>query len=391
MEFYNEERNYIINNILCFKILIIFVIFYIIFNDNIIFVFNIKKNNLNYKKEEEIIILSKYDKFDIIKGYFYNDSFFRPFLDKVKIINYIYNPKYILNNSNITKVYVCFTFNNNYLYPILILAKSILVNTNAEKTFVSLHFLCAPDVNKSSIAIFKSLINKTPNVELIFYNMSNSFINYKFERYSQAAYYRLLVPILINAKKIIYLDADTLALKDITDMYKLDLNDNYVLGFYDYQKGYRREKRTEKYINDGVMLLNLEKIRKDNKTYDLLNMTINGTKLPKHDQTIINYSFYPKVGILPIKYGIWNFQNYFALMKFIKRLKQKINVTEFKNALDNPSLLHNVRCHPKIWFTNYKYNGKHNLEFKRFHNLWYKYANETEYINEIKKLYDVPL
>ena len=381
---YKEELNF--NNKLVFKILIIFLIYYIVIKNNLFYYFPLKKSNIDIK--ENIIEFNYYDKFESIKQYYYKDSFFRPFLDQIKIINYIYNKNNNIMLSNLTNVHISFAFNNNYLYPILILAKSILTNTNPEYTFVSFHFLCTPDIDQNSITVLKSLMNKSINTELIFYNMSNSFINYKSERYSQATYFRLLIPIIIQANKIIYLDADTLALKDITDMYKLDMKDNYAMGFYDYQKGYRREKRTKKYINCGVMLLNLEKIRNDKKTYDLLNMTINGTKLPKHDQTIINYSFYPKIGILPIKYGIWNFQNDFELLKFIKRLKRKINEKEFKNALKDPSLLHNVRCHPKIWYTNYKYRGIHNLEFQRFHNFWYKYANETEYINEIKKLYD---
>lgn len=347
------------------------------------------------KENNDLIILKRYDKYENIKSHFYNDFFFRPFLDEVKIISYIYNKKYKLKSKTITNtnVHISFSFNSNYLYQILVLAKSILINSNSEKTFMSFHFLCTPDVNQNNINVLKTLImNQTANAELIFYNMSNCFINYKTERYSQATYYRLILPIIINTRKItvlfIYLDADTLALKDITEMYKLKLNDNYALGFFDYQKGYRREKRTKKYINVGIMLLNLEKIREDKKTYDLLNMTINGTKLPKQDQTIINYSFYPKIGILPIKYGIWNFQNNFELMKFTKKLKQKINITEFIDALENPSLLHNVRCHPKIWFSNYKCRGIHNLEFKRFHNLWYEYASKTKYFNEIKELYN---
>lgn len=355
---------------------------------NIFNYFSLNKNDIDIK--DNIIEFKFYDKFESIKEHYYKDSFFRPFLDEIKIIYYIYNKNNKNLLSNTTNVHISFAFNNNYLYPILILAKSILINTNAENTYVSFHFLCTPDIDKNSITVLKSLMNKSSNVELIFYNMSNSFINYKSERYSQATFFRLLIPIIIKVNKIIYLDADTLALKDITDMYNLDLKDNYALGFYDYQKGYRREKRTKKYINCGIILLNLEKIRKDNKTYDLLNMTINGTKLPKHDQTIINYSFYPKIGILPIKYGIWNFQNNFELKKFVKRLKIKINITEFRDALNDPSLLHNVRCHPKIWYKNYKYKGIHNLEFQRFHNFWYKFANETEYFNEIKKLYDAP-
>jgi lipopolysaccharide biosynthesis glycosyltransferase len=279
------------------------------------------------------------------------------------------------------------SFNNEYIFPVLVSAESILINSNNPYSFITFHFLCSPDITQNNISILKSLLNKSINAELIFYNMSNCFIDSKKLRYSQATYYRLLIPIFIKANKIIYLDADTLCLKDITEMYQLDINDYYVLGFYDYSKGYHKEKRTKKYINAGVMLLNLDKIRKDNKVYDLVNFFNNGTLLPKHDQTIINYAFYPKIGILPIKYGIWNFQNFDEIKVFINRLKDKVNITEFEVALKEPSILHILRCHPKIWYKNYKYRGKTNLEFQRFHNLWYKYAKQTHYYNKIKKFF----
>ena len=390
MDYYNNEYDKMVIFLLILKFFFIFLIYALIikFDENIFNNFFFKKKySLDYNKNNSIIDLKIYQNFENIKKQFYNDSFFRPFLNEVKIINYIYNKNYKLNNNYTYNVHVTFGFNNNYVYPILVLAKSILVTTNISRTFVSLHFLCTPDINQSSISIIRSLINKSPNVELIFYNMSNNFIKYKSDRYSQAAYYRLLVPIIIGENKIIYLDADTLVLKDITNMYELKLKDNYALGFLDYSKGYRREKRYHNYINDGVMLLNLKKIRNDKKIYDLLNMTVNGTKLPKDDQTIINYSFYPKIGRLPSIYGIWNFQNNYELKQFKKRLKQNIDLSELKQALKDPSLLHNVRCHPKIWYTNYKYRGKHNLEFRRFHNLWYKYAKKTDYFKEIKSIY----
>lgn len=72
----------------------------------------------------------------------------------------------------------------------------------------------------------------------------------------------------------IYFDADTLVLKDLNEMYQAKFNDNYVLGSLDYlSKGidYLGIK-SEKFINSGVLLLNLKKIKKDNKIYELLNI-----------------------------------------------------------------------------------------------------------------------
>ena len=47
-------------------------------------------------------------------------------------------------------------------------------------------------------------------LEIIFYNMGNNFIYLQKTRLSQVTYYRLLLPIFINLKRILYLDGDTL-------------------------------------------------------------------------------------------------------------------------------------------------------------------------------------
>lgn len=54
------------------------------------------------------------------------------------------------------------------------------------------------------------------------------------DRLSQAIYYRILAPIILDLRKIIYLDVDILTLKDLYDMYKIDLSNNYILGFLDF-------------------------------------------------------------------------------------------------------------------------------------------------------------
>ena len=106
---------------------------------------------------------------------------------------------------------------------------SLLYNCNKDKTFIIYHILCTPDFDFASIRIFFKLVKKfSSNVEMIFYNMGNNFIKYKKSFYSQATYYRLLVPIFIDADRIIHLDGDTLVFSDLNEMYNLDFNDNYI-------------------------------------------------------------------------------------------------------------------------------------------------------------------
>ena len=286
------------------------------------------------------------------------------------------------------------SINENYFYPTLVSMTSILINCNKSKTFLTFHLLCSPNIKPISLLKIKSLFEKYRNFEIICYNMGNNFINNKMECLSPAGCYRLLTPIFIDTKWLLHLDGDTLTLKDLSELYQNEFSDYYVLGFLDYSKDFgNNETRSEKYINSGVILLNLDKIRNDKMVYDLINIFNNKTKLEKHDQTAINYVFYPKIGLLPLKYGIWNFPNKIDIIKYINKVKQKLNITQLEEALEDPVIIHNVRSIPKIWKKIYKdsYMKINNKiiknDFQKYYNLWHYYAKQTEYYDEMQKIF----
>ena len=65
-------------------------------------------------------------------------------------------------------------------------------------------------------------------------------------------------------------------------MYNLPFNDNYALG-YPFHDVFRIDKFVKKatyYINGGVILFNLKKIRNDKKDFELVKLTLeNNTNL----------------------------------------------------------------------------------------------------------------
>ena len=230
-------------------------------------------------------------------------------------------------------------------------------------------------------------MNKFPlNLELILYNMGKIFYEKKKIIRSQASYYRLLLPIMINSDRIIYLDGDTLTLKDLSEFYNTNIDNFYVLGFLglcSWGLDYLGIKANN-WINDGVILLNLEKIRADNKSFDLLNLTKNTIKYKHDDNTIINYALFPKIGKLPLKYGIWDFYDKSDIEKYSTHLRQKINISEYEEARKDPGLIHNVLCGPKPWYNGSKFIKENtacakrgNCSCEKFHNLWHFFAKKT--------------
>ena len=325
------------------------------------------------------------------------DSFLNSFLKEISIISYDYTNR--LNNYN-SKIHIMVNLNNKYIYPLIISINSALINSNKNKTTLIYHILCSKDLKKKYINKIKSLLYAFPNnLEMIFYNMGDAFKKFKNQKYSQVTYYRLISPIFIPLERIIYLDSDVIIFKDLYEMYQLPFKNNYVLGFLDFLSGALDYLGliSEKYINAGIILLNLEKLRKDNKHYELLYFALNHKNLKHQDQTVINYILYPNIGVLPSKYGTFNFPSLFDVKYlYLKKIRQSINLTELIDAQKDPSIMHFVLCYPKVWFENSIYNGVstrngtlYKSRCEKFHNIWIKYARNTPFYKEIVKKYKI--
>ena len=168
-------------------------------------------------------------------------------------------------------------------------------------------------------------------------------------------------------------------------------NGSYVLGypFHNPEMLDNWGIKVKNYINVGVMLINMEKIIKHNKDFDLLQFSVkNNGKLFFPEQDAINVFFYPDTGLLPLKYGIYLFGNITIFQKIVKKfLRVKLNETELSEAIDDPAIVHFSCCFPKVWSKSTKNCMADTLICERFHRDFYIYANKTNYYSTIHKLY----
>ena len=353
--------------------------------------------NLKYKSPhiEKILEENNYKNFDILKAKTI-DPIIENITREISIIKHIFNKKYkkIIRRKNKIHITVSLNDNKDYKYILYVSMFSLLYNCNKDKSFIIYHILCSPDFNENSTSIFKSLFkNFSHNVEMIFYNMGNSFNNRRYVRFSQATFFRILTPLFIDSDRIIHLDGDTLIFSDLNEMYNLDFNDNYILGLYDFFSfGIDYLGLNSKiYINAGVTLFNLKKLREDNKVFELLNLTNSDTKLVNDDQSALNYVLHPKIGRLPSKYAMFNFEDKSDLNIYLEKIRTKIPIEELEESFNNTAIIHIVLCFPKPWFHNSIYTKdntnclkRRNCSCEKYHKLWHSIANKTEYYNEIK-------
>ena len=113
--------------------------------------------------------------------------------------------------------------------------------------------------------------------------MKNSPNN--FDSYTPYAFLRLFADRLdCLPSKILYLDTDVVAVKDINELYNIDVSNYEFAAALDY---YGRWFYNPQYINSGVMLLNLDNIRKSGLFKRTLKVC-SRRKIFLADQTALN-------------------------------------------------------------------------------------------------------
>lgn len=94
-----------------------------------------------------------------------------------------------------------------------------------------------------------------------------------------------------NIEKVLYLNVNMLCLKNLNALYQTKLRDKMLAGCSDYDEMeacQRLSLRNERYFNEAVMLLNLEKWRRDHFTEILLQCMESHKLKCKSSQDLLN-------------------------------------------------------------------------------------------------------
>ena len=126
---------------------------------------------------------------------------------------------------------------------------------------------------------------------------------------------RLLLPeLLSDVSRCIYLDCDLIVEKDIEDLFFMDMEDKTIWGVKapgyhvkgkEERESYRKKvglPGLDQYINAGVLLMDLKKMRRQDFTNRALSLI--EEHYPSQDQDIINKLCYGDIGFLPAKYNL---------------------------------------------------------------------------------------
>ena len=299
------------------------------------------------------------------------------------------------NNKTKKEIHIAMALDNDNsaVYSTLVSMTSALENNDKNKNILIYHLLLSNNFDMNKLHYFESL---KKNYEFILnYIRIPSIFKYITKKWkkTETVQYKLLLPLLYpDIPRIIFLDGDTLILNDISEMYDLNFNNNYILGYpfhtADSLDGWEDE-HIKIYVNGGVLLFNINEIRKNNMDLKLLLFNFENFKKTHFlEQDTLNYVYKNKIGFLPLKYGVYLIGNIDEYKKvYLPKMRVDIDLKELEKAVEKPSIVHLVCCNPKVWFKRTRHEKGFNHICMRFQQEFYFYANKTEFYHEIYNTY----
>ncbi|MGM9597069.1 MAG: glycosyltransferase [Eubacteriales bacterium] len=190
------------------------------------------------------------------------------------------------------------TLDRKYLSPLTVMLDSYrAVHTDVITDLYVVH----SSLEESDFSLIEKAVDKSNTI------IHNIRVTEKYfsetpvlERLPEESFYRLLAFSWLpeDVERCIYLDPDTYILKSLLPLYATDIGDAYIAaaghmhGFRDVINKARLGIESEKYINSGVMLMNLRGIRKDFTIDSILeSLEQSVQRLLMGDQDLINILF----------------------------------------------------------------------------------------------------
>ena len=289
----------------------------------------------------------------------------------------------IINNHKLT-INLALSADFNYVYPTLVFITSLMENIGP-KTFYQIYLMTPNEDKKNDMSnILNTLITKYGNDKLnITYLLIDSSqipedvaVN---KHITKETYFRLILPSLLpNLDRILYMDTDIINLKDLSELYSLDLEDDIYLRCVPTNKKFLKQLEefgitSKYYFNAGVILMNLKSFRKYGIEKKLIDL-ISTHKLKQHDQTALNIICNKNNKLMHPKFNFAAFSSNKEFDDYKAPLVEFYTEEELYEAYNHP-----VNFHYSSVFGAKPWNKKY---VPKKHYWWY-FANKTDFMDKI--------
>lgn len=216
-----------------------------------------------------------------------------------------------LSNNNI---HIALAFDNNYVVHIYAMLTSIFCNNKSNDIIFHTIATGISDEEKLNLRTYI----RDNNCKIIFYNITEDFVKAQVEipadsYFTHATFYRLFFPQLIDPdiKRLLYIDPDTIVIKDLKELYTMDIGNSIIGAVVDSGMGIREELGINKagsYFNAGVMVISISNWIEENVSENVLTFVRNNPqKVPYLDQDALNATLINKWFRLENKYNLTQF------------------------------------------------------------------------------------
>ena len=179
------------------------------------------------------------------------------------------------NNKKVIPIF--FAVDDEYT-PFLSVALQSLIDNSSKENYYSIKILYT-NISQENQNKINKYEKENVNIEFVDLNYYIDKLKdklYTRDYYSKTTYFRLFIPELYpQYDKVLYLDSDIVILSDIADLYNIDMEDNLVAAapddviqtievFQNYVEKVVGVADYKNYFNAGVLLMNLDELRKFN-------------------------------------------------------------------------------------------------------------------------------
>ena len=275
---------------------------------------------------------------------------------------------------------IVYASDNNYVRPLGISIMSLLEN-NKEQQEINI-FVIDNNIAADSKTIIKNIVKQYKrNIEFIDFNFLCAELKVNVE-FPKAAYARLFL-YKLNIDKALYLDSDTIINASLKELYEIDISNYEIAGVQDNAAYYLLKKigmnKKNRYINSGVLLMNLDLWRKRNigkRFTDFIEL--HKGKVNHHDQGTLNGVCKDSTLIIHPKYNMMPEMIHMSVKQsnFLYDVHNYYTQEEIDEAVKNPVVIHYIE---KFYSRPWKKDCTHPLKGE-----FLKYLNKSEFDKELE-------
>ncbi|WP_406031631.1 glycosyltransferase family 8 protein [Nocardioides sp. NBC_00163] len=237
----------------------------------------------------------------------------------------------------------------NYARPLAVTITSLLENA-APATSYDLRILVAEEYPEAVRQQFQSFEARYPGTTVTFVVVEAfSEVTVSTSHLTVPTYFRLELPDLFpDLDTIIYLDSDIVVESDLGELYGHDVEDAYVAAVPAATYHLRGDEVAQKmglpsfrrYINAGVMLMNLRRMREDGLVERFMELSTQ--EFDSDDQDIINIVCYDGIHHLPLRFNLMTKYGPKSFEDFWSRPATRLvwTTAEYEEAMRSPVVIH---------------------------------------------------